>query len=53
MAVALRFAGDSLFAAEPERLFAAPMALGSLNTSLPQQYMVDDRGAAFLVLEST
>jgi hypothetical protein len=53
MAVALSFSGDSIFAAEPERLFNVPMTLGSLNRGQAQQYMVDNRGTAFLVLEST
>jgi hypothetical protein len=52
MAVALTFDadGNGFTAAEPQKLFSTPMALGSLNSSIGQQYMPDAYGARFLVL---
>jgi Tol biopolymer transport system component len=52
MAVALTFDadGNGFTAAEPQKLFSTPMALGSLNSSIGQQYMPDAYGTRFLVL---
>jgi hypothetical protein len=52
MAVALEFADDgaSFTAAPPVALFRAPMAVGPLNRSYAQQYMVADDGQRFLVV---
>jgi hypothetical protein len=52
MSVALTFDGDGFTAAEPARLFAVPMNMGPMNTSIAQQYMPDRSGQRFLVLEA-
>jgi hypothetical protein len=55
MTVALRFdsGGNGFTAAAPEALFTVPMAMGPLNRSIAQQYMVDESGERFLVLAAT
>lgn len=52
MAVALAFdaSGNSFTAAAPVKLFAVPMNMGPINTSIGQQYMPDQSGQKFLVL---
>ena len=52
MAVALTFdaSGNGFTAAPPVKLFAVPMNMGSINSSIGQQYMPDRTGERFLVL---
>jgi Tol biopolymer transport system component len=52
MAVALTFGagGNDFTAAAPVKLFAVPMHMGSINSSIGQQYMPDKTGERFLVL---